>query len=82
MGILPLLFKNPSDYARISRGDTLRFPELRKALEEGKEEVKANLSGKGDVTFIVSLSQRERQYVLIGGLLNYVKKTMKPLVPA
>ncbi len=34
-GILPLIFKDPTDYSRIEKGMQVRFPEVRKRIEQG-----------------------------------------------
>ncbi len=49
-GIVPLLFSNPSDYQWLKQGDRLRFPNLRKYIEEGKDEIAA-LCGMKEVRF-------------------------------
>src|SRR3990167_5336131 len=40
-GIVPLLFSDPLDYERLKQGDRLRFPDIRKSIEQGKDEILA-----------------------------------------
>jgi aconitate hydratase len=72
-GIVPMTFKDTGDYEQINKGDRLSFPELKKAIEEGKDEINA-LSGKKEITLRLNLTERERKCILEGGLLNLVKK--------
>jgi len=72
-GIVPLTFKNPKDYDALKEGDLIKLLSLRKDIAEGKTETNARAGGL-DVTLILSLSPREREYVLDGGLLNRVMK--------
>ncbi|MEK6590618.1 MAG: aconitate hydratase [Nitrospinota bacterium] len=72
-GIVPLLFCDPSDYQWLKQGDRLRFPELRKKIEEGKDEIAA-LCGMREVRLKLKVTERERRCILEGGYLNLVKK--------
>ncbi len=76
MGILPLTFNNTEDYDKIKEGDTLNFPELKKNISAGKDVITAQLKNKKEVKIDLSLclTERERQSILAGGLLNVVKK--------
>jgi len=75
-GIAPLVFKNPEDLELLDQGDTLAFPELGKAVKEGLSETHALIRNKGDkrIGLKIDLSDRERDCILEGGLLNYIKK--------
>jgi aconitate hydratase len=72
-GIVPMCFKDPGDYERINKGDGLSFPELKKTIEEGKNELTILLREK-KITLKLNLTKRERNCILEGGLLNIVKK--------
>ncbi len=74
-GIVPLLFSDFSDYERLKQGDSLRFPELRKTIEAGKDEITA-LSGDRKVKLKLKVTDRERKCLLEGSYLNLVKKEM------
>ncbi len=72
-GILPLTFKDPADYDRISQGDTVTFKGLRSLVAAGAREIPIIVDGREIVT-VLEVSDRERQDLLAGGTLNYVKK--------
>ena len=73
-GILPLTFINPQGWGDIVEGDTLRVPEVRKAIRNASEVEVVNES-KG-TTFLTqhTLSQRQVEMVLAGGLINLFRK--------
>ncbi len=73
-GILPLVFKEPSDYDRIKQGDRVVIEGLIEAVKEGGSFV-ARIVGKDiEIELKTDLSERERNLILSGGLLPYVKK--------
>ena len=77
LGIVPLVFVSPDDYALINRGDVLSFPELKRAVKEGSTETFAKVNRRADPMTIllkIDLTERERNCVLEGGLLNLIKK--------
>ena len=76
-GILPLVFADPSDYSIIEQGDTLWFRGLKNAVASS-DEIAALIKGKERaVRFALALSERERSYIIEGGLLNYIRKNRK-----
>jgi len=76
MGIVPLTFLNIKDYDRIKEGVTMDFPGLSRAVRDGKDEIRAILKKKKPLTMTLclNLTDRERQSLLAGGLLNAVKE--------
>jgi aconitate hydratase len=72
-GILPLTFKEPADYDAIKQGDKVTFKSLRKTVESGASEIPVQVDGREIVT-LLEVSERERQDLLAGGTLNYVKQ--------
>ena len=73
-GIIPLAFKNEKDYDSIDQMDELELPNIRKEIENGSiVTVKNNTKG---TTFEAEtmLTERQRNMVLAGGLLNYTKQ--------
>jgi aconitate hydratase len=74
-GILPLEFADPADYERISTGDRLRIPDVRKHLEGKGNEIPVMIGKKRIITRF-SLSERERKVLVAGGLINYVRSKM------
>lgn len=75
-GILPLTFKDPADYDRLQQGSTLVFKGVRRHVAEGATEIPVTVEGREIVT-LLEVSERERQELVAGGTLNFVKKTSK-----
>lgn len=74
-GILPLTFKDPSDYERFSKGSRVVFPGVRRRIEEGDKEIPVEVDGY-PVTTVLDVSERQRRHLLAGGTLNFVKKEL------
>ena len=72
-GILPLIFKNPSDYDSILQGDTLVFRGIKDLIASGAGEIPVKIGGREFLT-ILDASDRDRQKLLAGGALNFVKQ--------
>jgi aconitate hydratase len=75
-GILPLTFKDPKDYESIQPGDQVVFPEIRRRLEAGDTEIPVGIGTRRIIT-LLAVSARERQHLLAGGTLNFVRQTLK-----
>ena len=74
-GILPLTFKNPADYDRFSQGAKVAFPEVRRLIEQGASDIPVEVDGQTVLT-LLEVSERQRQHLLAGGTLNYVKQQL------
>ncbi len=74
-GILPLIFKDPSDYERFSKGSRVVFPEVRMRIEEGEREIPAVVDGHPVMT-VLDVSERQRKHLLAGGTLNFVREEL------
>ena len=74
-GILPLTFKNPDDYEKISQGDELEFKGLREAVKNGGDIV-VKLGGK-EILLELDISDRDREILLAGGLLDFTREALK-----
>jgi len=72
-GIVPLLFNDPKGYDLVSQGDYISIPGIKKAINEGHEELKAMWNNKKEITLILKATKREREILLNGGLLNTVQ---------
>ncbi len=73
-GILPLTFVNESDYDSISEGDELSLPDIRSLISEGREEIKlVNKTTGKEIPVLCELSERTRDIILAGGLLDYTR---------
>jgi len=75
-GILPLTFENPEDYQRLSKGTKVVFHEIRKRIERGDTKIPIDSNGQQIVT-ILDVSPRQRQALLAGGTLNFVKQQLE-----
>ena len=71
-GILPLTFKNESDYDKVAQGDQLEIPGMKNLIMKGEPlKVKDVTQGfEFEVTY--RLSERQKVIVLAGGALNLV----------
>jgi aconitate hydratase len=73
-GVLPLTFVDDEDWEEIVEGDTLRLADVREAISNGNRvEVLNERTGKAMVTEH-TLSQRQVEMVLSGGLINLFRK--------
>ncbi len=73
-GILPLTFVNESDYDLISQGDELSIPNVKSLIEEGKNLVVINKTTGKEIPVECELSDRTKDIIIAGGLLNYTKQ--------
>ena len=72
-GILPLNFANPDDYDKISQGDELSLKGIKNAIINNEPAVLVNLTTGEEYELKYDLSQRQKDIILAGGLLNYTK---------
>lgn len=71
-GIVPLLFNNEKDLQAIDQGDVLEIKNVRQALQGDKPIEVHNLTKKKTFTVRHTLSHRELEELLAGGLVNAV----------
>ena len=71
-GIIPLVFADPKDYDSIAQGDILTIPGIRAAIESGKSDIIVTVKERKIITRL-DVSDRQRQVLLAGGVLNQVK---------
>ena len=72
-GIVPLVFKNPADIDLFNQGDQISIPGVRHLVESGANEIPVFVNGRA-VTTLLDISNRQRQELLAGGTLNFVKQ--------
>ncbi|SOE63692.1 aconitase [Burkholderia sp. D7] len=72
-GVLPLTFSHPADYNNIQSEDVLRLNDLRRALAESDELTIENATQGRTFQVRHSMSPRQVEYVLLGGLVNWMK---------
>jgi aconitate hydratase len=73
-GILALTFSDPSDYDRAEVGQTWSLPNVRQELEDGEDEITAVIDGGDEIKLAHDFSPKERQVLVDGGLLHYLKE--------
>ena len=74
-GIVPLQFIDPSDYDSIKEGDEIEIPQIAKALESDEEEITAiDRTANREFKLKILLTERQRKFVLEGGLLPYTRR--------
>jgi aconitate hydratase len=71
-GILPLEFANPADYDAVQQGDALKFSGVRELIEGGATSIPVQ-AGSNSFVCNLDVSDRQREIILAGGLLNYTK---------
>ena len=72
-GIAPLTFEDPADYGSIAQGDELRLASARDAIVQGRPLTLENLTSGATIKVRCELSERERQVLVAGGLLNAIR---------
>lgn len=75
-GIVPLEFKDDADYDKIKQGDTIILKNLREGIK-GRKTIKAEIkndNGSHEIELTHSLSDRQVNVILKGGIINYFKE--------
>jgi aconitate hydratase len=74
-GIAPLMFRDEADYERAELGQTWRIAGLH-AIAEGVDELEAEIvdGGEGTITLTHDFLPREREIVVAGGLIRYLRE--------
>lgn len=77
-GILPFTFKDENDYDKINQGDELELSQIREKLKNNDSIILKNIT-KGEEYELNSdhLSERQRDMLLCGGLLDYTREMNK-----
>ena len=71
-GILPLTFRNAEDYDRLDQGSKLQLKDILDGMQQGE----ITMIDETGEKFILNcdLTQRQRDIITAGGLLNYTKE--------
>ena len=72
-GIMPLTFTNESDYDGLDTGAELEFSDVVVSLQSGGD-IRARVAGGTELTLSYDLSERQREILLAGGMLSYLKE--------
>ena len=73
-GIIPLTFKNENDYDKIEQGDVLALYNIRDCIANDKPIVLKNETKGIEIALNSDFSQRQKDIILAGGLLNYTRE--------
>lgn len=72
-GIVPLTFVNESDYDAIDQGDVIEIKNVEAQLRAGGKITVTNKTKGTEFKTAVSVSERQKDMLAAGGLLNYTK---------
>ncbi len=76
-GILPLEFVDAADYDTIEQGDTLSIDSLKDSVLAGEIITVKNVTKNTEFKVKCELSERMKQVIACGGLLEYTKENLK-----
>ncbi len=76
-GMLPLTFHNKADYDKIKDGSQLELPYAREELKAGKQ-ITVMVNGKAKIMVDCDVTDRERNILLAGGMLAFLKEGKAP----
>ena len=75
-GVLPLVFAEPGDYDAIDAGDVLEIADAREAVRRDLELTVLNRTKGRSVTARHTLSPRQLDVLLAGGLVNWLRQRL------
>ncbi len=73
-GILPLEFANEADYEELALGNEIVMPEVRDIITKGGDVIIENKTTGKTILAKCDLTDRMKDIILAGGLLNYTKE--------
>lgn len=71
VGIMPLEFKNPEDYDKVSQGDALKISDVFEGMDDGTM-VLENITTGAKIQLCCNLNERQKDILKAGSLLKYV----------
>jgi aconitate hydratase len=72
-GILPLVFANEADYDMIDQGDAIVIENVKEQIMAGDTLTALNKTKGTSFEVVLNVSDRQKQMLYAGGLLNYTK---------
>jgi aconitate hydratase len=75
-GIIPFEFQNASDFDLLAQGTPVSIENVVASLKQGSKTMEA-VASKDRITLKVDLTPRQRQVLMAGGLLNYIRSTQQ-----
>ncbi len=76
-GILPLNFVNPDDYDKLDQGDELCLVDVKDSIINDSPVTLKNITKDESYELKYDLSQRQKDIIIAGGLLNYTKESTR-----
>jgi len=73
-GIMPLIFKNPDDYDKLSQSDSLYIDNIYAGMDSGEMTLENKTTGE-KISLVCSFTERQKDILKAGGLLAYTKET-------
>ena len=73
-GIIPVTFVNEEDYDTIELGDKLVFNDIVDQVKSGSDIIVKNETKGIEYKVTATLSDRQRDILIAGGLLNYTRQ--------
>ena len=73
-GIMPLTFKNPDDYDKLSQLDMLSISNVFEGMDSGEMTLVNNTTNE-NIPLVCDFTQRQKDILKAGGLLAYTKET-------
>ena len=74
-GIIPAVFADPADYEAIDADDALEITGIREAVGQGSDLTISNTTKKRQLIAKLVLTEREKEMVLAGGLINATRNS-------
>jgi len=74
-GILPLLFAEEEDYERVNQGDAWKIEGVREGVEGGETGLVVKVDAGEEIKLEARLLPREREILLAGGMLKYLRES-------
>ena len=74
-GIVPMTLQNPDDYELFAQGDEIQIEGFADAVAGKTEATLVNLTTGAKAVLCLAFSPRQREILLVGGTLNYTKKS-------
>jgi len=75
-GILPLVFKESCDYQKLNKGDKIIISNIRDQISSNSTYIFIE-AGNERIKCLNEFSERERNILLAGGLINFVKQSIQ-----
>ena len=75
-GIIPFEFQNASDFELLTQGTPITIENVVSSLKKGNK-IMESIADKNKIMLKVDLTPRQREVLIAGGLLNYIRSTQQ-----